>query len=143
MIFSHWEWTSHSIFCSSKKPTWFVHRFYYKVGLHTNPPLPSDAVWYYIHNHGQLDVLKQKERENGPLWSDKEVYHTAEDIQLLYPQKFSNIFLGIGGFHLEKIVIACLDRYLELSGIHCLTVRCCQLCKCEASPRRKNSVKWR
>ena len=33
------------------------------------------------------DVMKQKERENGPFWSDEGVYHTAKEIQLLYSQK--------------------------------------------------------
>ena len=70
------------------------------------------------------DVLKQKERENGPLWSDEGVYHITKEIQLLYPQsyKVSNIFLGIGGFHLEKVVIGCLGTYLESSGIQNLLV---------------------
>ena len=68
------------------------------------------------------DVLKQKKRENGPLWSDEGVYHTTEEIQLLYPQKFSNIFLGIDGFHLEKVVIDCLGTYLESIGIQNLLV---------------------
>ena len=54
------------------------------------------------------DVLKQKQRENGPLWSDEAVYHTAKEMQLFYQQKCSNIFLGIGGFQLEKLVIGCL-----------------------------------
>ena len=40
-----------------------------------------------------------------------------QKMQLLYPQKFSNIFLGVGGFHLEKVVIGCLGTYLESSGI--------------------------
>ena len=59
------------------------------------------------------DVLKQKERENGRLWSHEGVYHTAKEMQLLYPQKFSNIFLGIGGFHLEKVVSGCLGTHFE------------------------------
>ena len=69
------------------------------------------------------DVLKQKERENGPFWLDEVVRHTAKEIQLLYPQKISNIFLGIGGFHLEKVVIGCLGTYLESSGIQNLLVK--------------------
>ena len=47
-------------------------------------------------------MLKEKERENGPLWSDEGMYHIAKEMQLLYPQKFSIIFLGIGSFHLKK-----------------------------------------
>ena len=37
--------------------------------------------------------------------------------QLLRPNEFRNIFLGLGGFHTEKIVLACLGKYLEKSGI--------------------------
>ena len=68
------------------------------------------------------DVLKQNKHKNGPLWSDNEVYHIAKEIQLLYPRKFSNIFLGISGFYLEKVVIGCLDTYLKSSGIQYLLV---------------------
>ena len=66
-------------------------------------------------------MLIQKECENCPLWSDEGVYHNAKEIQLLYQQKFSNIFLGIGSFHLEKVVI-CLNTYLESSGIQNLLI---------------------
>ena len=68
------------------------------------------------------DVLKQKQRNNGPLWSDEGVYHVAKEIQLCHPEKFNNIFLGIRGFHLEKVVIGCLGAYLESSGIQNLMV---------------------
>ena len=40
-----------------------------------------------------------------------------KELQLLNPNKFANIFLGIGGFHLEKIIISCCGKYLEESGI--------------------------
>ena len=59
------------------------------------------------------DVLQQKGCESGPLWSDEGVYHIAKEIQLIHPEKFENIFLGIGGFYLEKVVIGCLGTYLE------------------------------
>ena len=58
----------------------------------------------------------------GPLWSDEGVYRIAKEIQLQQPEKFDNIFLGIGGFHLEKIVIACCGKYLEESGIDSVLV---------------------
>ena len=79
------------------------------------PATEYDTIFTTMINY--QDVLKQKERENGPLWSDEGVYHIAKEMQLLYPQKFSNIFLGVGGFHLEKVVIGCLGTYLESSGI--------------------------
>ena len=44
-------------------------------------------------------------------------------MQLLYPQKCSNISLGIGGFHLEMVVIGCLGTHLESSGIQNLLVK--------------------
>ena len=50
------------------------------------------------------------------------MYHTANKIQLLCPQKFSNIFPGIGGFHLEKVAIGCFGTYLESSGIRNLLI---------------------
>ena len=68
-------------------------------------------------------VLKQKKFENSPFWSDEGAYHTAKEIQLLYPQKFSNIFPGIGGFHLENVVNGCLGTYFESSGIQNLLVK--------------------
>ena len=66
-------------------------------------------------------MLKQKERENVPLRSDEGVYHTANKIQLLHPQKRSEIFFGTG-FHLGKVVIGCLGTYLESIGIQNLLV---------------------
>ena len=51
------------------------------------------------------------------------MYHTAKEIQLLYPQKFNNIFLGIGGFHFEKVVIGCFGTYLEWSVIQNISVK--------------------
>ena len=41
---------------------------------------------------------------------------------MLNPDKFGNIFLGLGGFHLEKVVIACCGKYLEESGIDSIFV---------------------
>ena len=68
------------------------------------------------------DVRKQKESEISLLWSDEGVYQTAKEIQLWHPWKFSNIYLGIGGFHLERVVIDCLGTYLKSSGIQNLVL---------------------
>ena len=68
------------------------------------------------------DVLQQKGQKYGPLWSDEGVYRIAKEIQLHYPKKFDNLFLGLEGSHLEKIVIGCLGQYLEKSGIDSLMV---------------------
>ena len=63
------------------------------------------------------DVLKQKNAMPGALWSDEGVYAIAKEIQLLKPEQFGNIFLGMGPFHMEKIVIACLGKFLGCIGI--------------------------
>ena len=63
------------------------------------------------------DALKQKGDAYGGLWADEGVYCIAKEIQLIKPDQFGNIFLGLGGFHMEKIVLACLGSYLKPSGI--------------------------
>ena len=68
------------------------------------------------------DVLLQKGLESGPLWCDKGVYCIAKELQLLNPDKFRNIFLGLGGFHLGKVAIACCGKYFEESGIDSIFV---------------------
>ena len=52
-----------------------------------------------------LDVLQQK-LQYGPLWCE---------LKLLNPIGFSNVFIGLGGFHMEKIVMVCLGKFLEES----------------------------
>ena len=68
------------------------------------------------------DVLKQKEPENGPFWWGEGVCYTAKEIHTSYPQKFSNIFLGIVSFYLEKLIIRSLNRYLKSSSIQNMLV---------------------
>ena len=85
------------------------------------PATEYDAILTTMINF--QDVLKQKECDNVLLWLDEGVCYTAKEIQLLYPQKFSNIFLVIGSFHLKKVVIGCLGTYLESSDIHNLLVK--------------------
>ena len=67
------------------------------------------------------DVRLQKGLQWGPLWCDEGVYRIGKELQLLNPNKFANIFLGIGGFHMEK-VISCCRKYLEESGIDTVLV---------------------
>ena len=59
------------------------------------------------------DVLKQKNQAYGSLWCDD---HIAKELQFLNPTKFNNIFLGLEGFHLEKVVLAAIGLFLEKRG---------------------------
>ena len=63
------------------------------------------------------DVLKQKGLDSGPLWCDEGVYRIVKELQMLNPTEFGNIFLGLGGFHTEKVFIACCGVYLESIGV--------------------------
>ena len=62
------------------------------------------------------DVLRQKSQPYGPLWCDEGVYRLSKELQLLDQNRFDNIFLGLGGFHMEKVIIACCGKYLEETG---------------------------
>ena len=43
--------------------------------------------------------------------------YIAKEIQLLRPDEFRSIFLGMGSFHTEKTVLACVGKYVEKCGI--------------------------
>jgi hypothetical protein len=47
---------------------------------------------------------------------DEGVYRIAREIILQNPRKFKNLVLCIGSFHMIKVVMACLGKYLEESG---------------------------
>ena len=51
------------------------------------------------------DISKQRELPYGPLWCDQGVYRIAKEIQLLKSDEFDN-----------KVVLACIGKYLEGSG---------------------------
>ena len=58
-----------------------------------------------------------------PLWCDEGVYRIAKELQLLNPSKFANIFLGLGGFHFQKVLIGCCGAYLSETGIQSALVQ--------------------
>ena len=68
------------------------------------------------------DVLLQEGLQSDPLWCDEGVYRIAKEPQLLSSDKFGSIFVGLVGFHLEKVVIACCGKYLEESSIDSIFV---------------------
>ena len=80
------------------------------------PHPATDFSTIYTGMKNYQDILNQPNVPYGPLWCDEGVYRIAKKIQLLRPDEFRNIFLGIGGFHTEKIVLTCLGKYLEKSG---------------------------
>ena len=50
------------------------------------------------------------------MWCDEGVYSIAKEVQeeqLLRPEMFDDIFLGLGPFDMENIVMACLGSFLQ------------------------------
>ena len=80
-----------------------------------HPATEYDTIFTCMRNF--QDVLLQRDLEYGPLWCDEGVYRIAKELQLLNPSLFSNIFLGIGGFDMEKILISCSGSYLKECGV--------------------------
>ena len=70
------------------------------------------------------DVLRQHGQQYGFLWCDEGVYCIAKEIQFLKPEKFSNLFIGLGRFHFEKIVYGCVGSYLKQLPVYhlCLSL---------------------
>jgi len=73
------------------------------------PATSYDAILTTMINF--QDSLKQKGDTYGALWADEGVYRMAKEIQLVKPDQFSNIFLSLSGFHMEKILLACLGAH--------------------------------
>ena len=63
------------------------------------------------------DILLQRGLDYGPLWCDEGVYRIGKELQLLNRNLYENIFLGLGGFHMEKVLIACCGSYFKDTGI--------------------------
>ncbi|CAB4011741.1 Hypothetical predicted protein [Paramuricea clavata] len=78
------------------------------------PATTYDAILTTMINF--QDALKQKGDSYGGLWADEGVYRIAKEIQLLKPEQFNNIFLGLGGFHMEKIVLRVLVHIWNHQG---------------------------
>ena len=51
---------------------------------------------------------------HGPLWSDEGVYRIAKELQLQYPEKLNNFFLGIAGFQVVVVVTMSVAKELCL-----------------------------
>ena len=50
------------------------------------------------------------------------VYRIAKEIQPVKPDESGNLFLSLGGFHMENILLACLGAYLEPSRMFAVLV---------------------
>ena len=86
------------------------------------PYVATDLDSIYTSMVNFQDILIQRDSSNGAIWCDEGIYQLAKEIQLLKPEQFGNLFIGLGGFHMEKIIIACLGRFLEHIGVDSVLV---------------------
>ena len=72
------------------------------------PAATYDAILTTIINF--QDALKQKGDSYRGLWADEGVYGIAKEIQLLKPEQFSNIFLGLEDFTWRRSFVCVLGH---------------------------------
>ena len=80
-----------------------------------HPATEYETIFTCIKNY--QDVLKHKNISAGALSCDEGVYRIAKELQLMHPNEFENIFLGLRGFPYRKAVIACVGKFLEDVGV--------------------------
>jgi len=64
------------------------------------------------------EILQYLHQSTLPVTCDEGVYRIAREIQLVPLLKFSNmvLVLCLGSFHMTKIALGCLGKYLKGSG---------------------------
>ena len=68
------------------------------------------------------DILSQLEQSQLPVACDEGVYHIAREIIMNNPTEFSNLVLCLGSFHLIKIVMGAIGKYIDGSGAETILV---------------------
>ena len=61
-------------------------------------------------------ILEQLEQQHLAVACDEGVYRIAREIMLQHPNEFENIILCLGSFHLIKVVMGSIGKYIEASG---------------------------
>ena len=100
--------------------SFFLEKVSYITRFAHTPIIPHLATEYdTIHTAMKnfQDVPLQRGLDYGPLWCNDGVYRIGKEVQLLHPNLHDSIFLGRGGFHMEKHLIACCGSYLKDTGI--------------------------
>ena len=88
-----------------------------KVGFLPVLPYPAtqyDTVYTALNNF--KGILQQLDQPILPVTCDEGVYHIAREIQLIRPEEFQAIVLCMGSFHMAKVALGCVGKYLTGSG---------------------------
>ena len=84
------------------------------------PVTQFDTVYSSLKN--LQDILKYLDQPCLSVTCDEGVYRIAREIQLIRPQEFHNIVLCLGSFHMTKIALGCLGKYLKGSGAESILI---------------------
>ena len=83
------------------------------------PVLPYPVTEYtvvYTALKNFQDILSQLDQSQLPITCDEGVYHIAKAIIMNNPTEFSDLVLCLGSFHLIKVVMGAIGKYIESSG---------------------------
>ena len=78
-------------------------------------PVTEYAVVYTALKNFQ-DILSQLDQSHLPITCDEGVYHIARAIIMNNPTEVSNLVLCLGSFHLIKVVMGAIGKYIDGSG---------------------------
>ena len=62
------------------------------------------------------EIRRQLNQSHLPITCDEGVYRIAREIMLMRPEEFKDLILCMGSFHMAKILLGCLGKYLPGSG---------------------------
>lgn len=91
------------------------------------PLLPSPVTEYatvYTALKNFQNVLEQLQQPKMAVTCDEGVYHIAREIMLQRPMEFSNLVLCIGSFHMIKILLGSIGKYLRGGGAETILTEC-------------------
>ena len=83
------------------------------------PILPHPVTEYstvYTALKNFQNVLRQLGQDRLAITCDEGVYRIAREIMMLRPEEFTDLTLCLGSFHLLKIYLGCVGKYLRGSG---------------------------
>lgn len=89
------------------------------------PVVPHPVTEYstvYTSLKNFQSVLSQLKQEKMAIFCDEGVYRIAKEIQMLRPAEFSNLVIALGSFHMIKVVLSCIGKYLSGSGAESIWV---------------------
>ena len=84
------------------------------------PVTQHDTVYTALLNFN--GVLQQLDQKHLPVTCDEGVFRIAREIQLICPEQFSGLILLLSSFHMSKVALGCVGKFLKGSGAETILV---------------------